>query len=208
MNSKKFPYVLYVATSSATRHELLRQAGIDFKLIHQHADESTLMFQNSLEQFVIDIAILKMNSVDLTSIEAHEGQVIYVLTADTLSQDVYGNVLGKPKNRDEAIEQIRLASHGSTVSTGFCLDKKKLIHGAWITEKRIVQAVSSTCKVVIPTSYINYYLDNSYAMQSCGSIIIEGIGMQFVQEICGSYSSILGLPMFELRNALDSLIEM
>ena len=53
--------------------------------------------------------------------------------------------------------------------------------------------------------FIDFYLDQIPFMTLSGAGFIEGIGEQFVKEINGCYSAILGLPMYKLREALFSL---
>lgn len=199
------PHTVYLASSSSTRQQLLRDAGINFAIINQTADEHSLNWNQSLEALVKAIALLKMNHVVIPVEFEQENAVMYILTADTLAQSVHGQILGKPHDRNEAIEQIKMAALGSTVGTGFCIEKKQFNNGKWLTKAQILQSVTAFCTVEIPDTLLDYYLDNSCAMYGCGSIVIDGIGMFFVKEIRGSYSAILGLPLFEVRKALEEI---
>lgn len=209
MINLNFPKI-YLASSSQTRQELLRDACIEFEVITQDSDEKSINWDMPLEFLVCKLAELKMAHVQIPDNNWYrnkwiEDAVIYVLTADTLTEDINKKILGKPKNRDEAIEQIKLARSGSKVATGFCLEKKIYKSGAWLTEQKITKAVTADCKLIIQDQYIDYYLDNTHALYGCGSIIIDGAGSLFLKEINGSYSTILGLPLFEILEALQKI---
>ncbi len=57
----------------------------------------------------------------------------------------------------------------------------------------------------VPEECIVRYLAVSYGMKAAGAITIEGYGAQFLKKVEGSYSAIIGLPLFELREALQKL---
>lgn len=200
-----FADTLYLASASSTRQQLLKDAKINFIVINQNADEKLVDWNQPLTDLVAAIASLKMEHVIIPNHLEREAEILHVVTADTLTQSAEGKILGKPSNRKEAIEQIKLAASGSLVATGFCVEKKVYSDGVWITQARILETVVASCTVVIPEDFVAYYLDNSCAMSGCGSVIIDGIGLSFVKEIHGSYSTILGLPLFELRMALEKL---
>lgn len=198
---KKIPKI-YLASSSQTRQNLLKEAGLEFEIIEQNADERSMSWNLPIEELVCKLAELKMAHVQIPSDAAIENNSIYILTADTLTEDINGNILGKPKNRDDSINQIKIARHGSKVSTGFCLEKKIFQNNAWITDKKVTKAVTSSCKLDIPDQFIDTYLEKTGALYGCGSIIIDGFGSVFTKEIKGSYTAILGLPLYEIFEAL------
>ena len=61
-------------------------------------------------------------------------------------------------------------------------------------------------KFVIPDEWIEIYLKHSLlALSASNAIAVEGYGAQFLTAVNGSYSAIVGLPMFELRQALSDV---
>lgn len=196
--------VLLLASQSASRKHLLTQACIPFSVIAQHADEQACNWNLPLNEVVTHIAEHKMNSVVLP-LPKRTGEYIYVLTADTLSQDVNGTLNGKPVDRADAIEKIKVARAGARIATAFCLDKKIWNGVEWKIEKRIQQVVCANYVFAVPDAWINFYLDNSTGMQASCAITVEDLGAQFLQVVEGSYSTIIGLPMFELRQALETI---
>jgi len=65
--------------------------------------------------------------------------------------------------------------------------------------------VEAGYRFVIPDHWIDRYLEHSWAMIASGAIAVEFYGAQFLQWIDGSYTTVMGLPMFELRQDLEKL---
>ncbi len=196
----RFP--LYLASSSQSRKNLLSLSAIPFHTIEQHADELAVDHTLPLEQLVSTIALHKMEHAVLPSVQEDK---LFVLSADTLSVDMQGVIHGKPHDYNDAKEKIRALRAGSLVSTGFCLDKKLYKDKSWQTEHRVVRAVSAYCVFNVPDEWLDIYIQSSGALHATGGITIEAFGMQFLEKVEGSYSTILGLPLFELREALTEL---
>ncbi|TET06314.1 hypothetical protein E3J79_02345, partial [Candidatus Dependentiae bacterium] len=156
-----------------------------------------------LVKLVEQIAIYKMDHVKLPS--GRDGQCYFVLTADTLCQDADGTIQGKPIDLADAIAKIKSARAGSNLATAFCLDRKIYQGGTWNIEKRIVRVVTTEYLFIVPDDWIERYLECSRGFTSSNAIAVEGYGVQFLKQVSGSYSVIVGLPMFELREALNEL---
>jgi len=201
VHSKK---ILYLASSSSSRQSLLSAAQIPFILIGHSASEHGYKEFLPLEERVRDIALLKMQYALLPN-SVPENQIYYVLTADTMMADSYSKVYGKPANRSQAKMMLQALRGKSTVSTGFCLDKKVFLNNSWQTERRVCTVVTSQCICDIPDAWIDRYLDSSEGLHASGSLAVEGYGALFVKAICGSYSNVRGLPLYELRCALEEL---
>lgn len=182
---------------------LLEQAGIPFQTAQQAADEQACDWNLPLEEVVASIARFKMEHVILPG--GNDGDSIFVVTGDTLSQDNEGGIKGKPKDRQDAIKKIKEARAGSSLCSAFCLDKKIYRNGAWQTEKRIEKVVCASYVFNVPDRCIDEYLSNTISMKCDNAVYIEGYGTQFLKEVHGSYSTIIGLPMFELREALEQM---
>jgi len=192
--------ILLLGSSSVSRQQLLTQAKIPFTVISQSADESQCDWGLALPQLVERIALYKMNHVMLPV--GTEGERCFVLTADTLTQDADGTIQGKPVDRADAVDKIKKARAGSVLFTSFCLDKRVCKQGVWELEQRIQKTVGAAFLFVIEDAAIDYYLDNSIGMGTSNAIAIEGFGEQFLKKITGSYSTVIGLPLFEVRQAL------
>src|SRR5579872_3249589 len=196
-------YILYLGSKSRSRQQLLNEAQIPFLLLDQTADESACDWTLPLEQLVMTISLFKMEHLLLP--KGKEGDILFLLTADTLSQDVDGQIEGKPINHEDALRKIKKARNGTRLSTAFCLDKREFKNGSWQRVARIHQAVHAQYEFIIPDEWIDEYLDKSLGLSCSNAIAVETYGAQFLKEVHGSYSTIVGLPMFELREALAKL---
>ncbi len=199
----KYSAPLYLASQSRTRRELLKQEKIPFSVIDQDADESSIDWEQDPNQLVSILARLKMDHALIPSATS-EGAACYVITADTVCIDVHGKIHGKPKDHEDAIKMLKLWRKGCTVMSGFCIDKK-VFTTKWKTEQRKEGVVSTHIDLSIPDQWLDIYLEETLSMSCAGAMAIEDYGFQFVKSITGSYSNILGLPMYEVRLALEDL---
>ena len=195
--------ILLVASQSRARRNLLSEAEIPFVLLDQEADEKACDWTLPLPQLVSSIARHKMEQIIIPF--ALEGKEIFVLTADTLTESLDGKILGKPDNREHAREMLRLIRPGARVGTAFCLEKKIYRCEKWQTQEQIIEYVQAHCIFDVPEKDIDIYIDNSHALSCSGSFTLDGLGVQFFKSLSGSYTTILGLPMRELRKALEKL---
>jgi septum formation protein len=196
--------VLYFGSKSQSRRMLLEESQIPFVVVGQEADESQCDWGLPLPQLVLSIALHKMDHVILPA-GKYEGEVCYVLTADTMSHDKAGKIHGKPVDRDDAISKIRASAAGSFLCTAFCVEKKVWKQDAWVTEERITDVVSAEFIFFVPENWIDIYLEKTPFLDVSGGMAIEKYGNQFLKTVQGSYSTIIGLPLFEVREALQKL---
>lgn len=197
---------LLLASKSSSRKMLLEQSRIPFTIIEQEADEAQCDWRLPLAQLVQAIAKHKMAHVILPA-GTQDGEHCFVLTADTLSQDMCDNTIqGKPADRADAIEKIKKARAGSRLCTAFCLYKYVWRNNRWEIMQREERAVMAEYHFIVPDNLIDWYLDVEGDMLSkAGAIAIEEVGAQFLQSVSGSHSAIIGLPLYELRQALTNL---
>lgn len=201
---RRYIMKLYLASKSYSRSLLLKNARIPFDVIGQDADELQCDWELPLEQLVLSIADHKMEHAVLP--HGQEGDTILVLTGDTLTQDMRGVVYGKAADYNDAIKTIKALQNGSLVSTGFRLDKKIKRKGTWETVGSHREVVSARCVFNIPDYWIERYLQQEpLALKAAGAMVIEEYGQQFLQSVTGSYSTIMGLPVCEVRVALEKL---
>jgi septum formation protein len=197
-------YTLYFGSKSEPRKMLLEEAQIPFIIVSQNADESQCDWGLPLPQLVLNIALYKMQHV-LLPVGNHEGDICFVLTADTMSHDKTGKIHGKPVDRADAITKIRATRDGSFLCTAFCLDRKIWRNGVWEIDERIAEIVSAEFSFIIPDEWMDTYLEKVPFLDVSGGIAVERYGNQFLKVVHGSYSTIIGLPLFELRTALEKL---
>lgn len=195
--------ILYLASKSQSRQLLLTQAKIPFKIIEQHASETISDKTVTLAETVKQIAKQKMEHAILPHGSQHE--TIFVLTADTLVEDSAGRIHGKPIDYQDTVSKIKAIRGESKISTGYCVEKKVYLNNNWNTVKQVTGSVESSCIIDIPDNWIERYIENTSAQSVAGGIVIDEYGMQFVKSIHGSYTGIIGLPLYELRIVLEDL---
>lgn len=200
----KFPYILYMASNSASRKRLLADAGIPFQVIMQDADESQISTEQSLSDVVMQLAQLKMQHAQIP-VGVQENEICFVLTADTLGLTNSGRILCKPVDYVDAITMLQDARAGSLTVTGFCLRKLQWQHGVWVVIDEVIDFDQATSIFNVPGDFIDFYLQAIPYLSVSGAISIEGVGGQFLQSVNGSYETIVGLPMFKIRQALFQL---
>ncbi|MBI2352980.1 Maf family protein [Candidatus Dependentiae bacterium] len=196
-------YTLYLASQSLGRQELLREAQIPFSLISQNTDESLCSLQQPLEIIVKELALEKMNNIEYPSVPLNT--IALFLTADTLTLNSDNIIYCKPKDKQEAITMLKSARNGIIAGTAFCLTKKQYTPQGWIMLAQIIAYDQTKSIINVPDELIECYLSNIPFLTISSGLSIEGFGEQFCQEVHGCYSTVLGLPMFKVRQALFQL---
>ena len=194
--------ILLLASSSPSRQMLLENAGIPFSLITQSADEQVTACQ--LTDTVLAIAHQKMAHVILPD-NLDISRPLFILTADTLVQNKEGRIQGKPTDIDDAVRMVKEAREGLEVSTAFCLQKRVWQNNAWVVAEQHEEIVNAHCVVDIADNLIIPYIQKANTMRCAGAIAIEKLGSSFLKSVSGSYSTIIGLPLFEVRQALTKM---
>lgn len=195
--------ILLLGSQSESRRRLLADISVPFVQIDQSADEAQCDWNLPLQQLVESIAKHKMQHVIMPHLE--DGQEAFVLTADTLTFDKKGTPLGKPLSRERAKEMLRAIREGALVGSAFCLDKKRYEYDTWQIKERMLGYVEAELIFDVPDEAIETYLDNTIALKASGAITVEGYGAQFFKYLNGSFTTVQGLPLFELRQALEHM---
>lgn len=200
--------ILYLASQSASRRELLQAAGIQFTTIDQTSDESSVAQTGSVHDFVIAIARTKMDCAILPERIGAAHDYLFVLTADSLTfHKESGTIFGKPKDKDDARRMLNFKQDKIIeVATGCCLEKKVWNGTAWETQAKTEWVASGALEFFLTPEDIEKYLESvPQALHASGAGVIEGFGFNFLKTVNGSYTAIMGLPLFELRQALKGL---
>ena len=183
-------YKVILASNSPRRKELLGGLGIDFEVrTLSDIDES---YPDTLQGEDIPMFISAKKAEAYKQGMADDEMII---TADTIVYD-NGYVLGKPKDRGEAIQMLReLSGHAHEVITGVSI----------VTKEKTVQ-FASTSKVTfaaLTDEEIAYYVDHYKPYDKAGAYgIQEWIGYVAVTRIEGSYFNVMGLPIQRLYTEL------
>ena len=187
-NLKKFNIVL--ASNSPRRKELMSGLGVDYVVkTLPDVDES---YPDTLQGEEIPAYISREKAEAYQSmIEPDE----LLITADTIVW-MNGEVLGKPKDREDAIRMLRKLSGAShQVITGVCLTTK-----GWQNSFTVTTDVTFA---VLSEEEIVYYVDKYSPMDKAGAYgVQEWIGFIGVESISGSYYNVMGLPVQKLYLSL------
>lgn len=200
--------ILYLASQSSSRKKLLEICKIPFKIIAHKSDEQGIKNQGSFNDYVLAIAQHKMELVDLSSIEGHEEKVIFVLTADTLIRThCTQEILGKPADLEDGKRMLRtIREQNVDVATGCCLEKKQFTNGEWKTIAHRHWSTTTTCEFCVDENNLDlFFAELPWALKVCGAGVVDDFGLNYLKSINGSFTSAMGLPMFELRQELTKL---
>ncbi len=179
---------LILASASPRRQELLRGFGMPFDICPADADETCTLTDPCA--YAEELARRKGEAV-AAALSRDEKAV--VISADTVVA-VGGEILGKPRDRADAIRMIELLS-GSThrVITGIALTVEGVTHSS--------HEVTEVTVDPIPRDEIERYVDSGDPMDKAGGYGIQGDFSRWVRGIRGCYFNVVGLPM----NALNRL---
>ncbi len=193
-------YKYILASASPRRQELLGGLGVDFRVDTSFQVDETYPNDIELEAIPVYLAELKSNAYTKT-LEDDE----ILITADTLvlCPDPSTNqvsVLGKPKDREDAINIINcLSDNTHKVITGVCLRSK--------TKTLSFSAESKVKFSALTQDEIEYYVDNFNPFDKAGAYAIqEWIGYIGIESIEGSYYNIVGLPVQKLYSQLKKFV--
>lgn len=191
---------LYLASQSPRRQELLTQVGISFHVLDVTIDES-VKENESAQNYVIRLAQEKaLAGWKLVNLETST-----VLGSDT-SVVINGQILGKPENRDDAKRMLALLSgntHQVMTAVALTAPAPNNIQSEQY-ELTSVLSVSDVTFKVLSDSEIEQYVDSGESDDKAGSYAIQGLAAAFITHLSGSYSGVMGLPLFETVQLLNN----
>lgn len=193
---------IYLASQSPRRRDLLKQLGINFRLLmirddprrKPDVDETPYPDEAALD-YVQRICRTKAEAA-WESVRYRNLQQAPLLAADT-TVVLENKIIGKPRDRKDAEKILHLLSGRQ---------HRVLTAVAVILDDRLELRLSETLVTFTELSdkRIHHYLLNSEAHDKAGAYGIQGIAAAFVQRIEGSYSGVMGLPLFETAELLNS----
>lgn len=186
---------LILASQSPRRKELLTQLGYQFISIAADIDE-TLNDGEDSKNYVIRLAEEKAKTIFFRLSEAEKINAV-VIGSDT-SVVAEGEILGKPADEAECISTLmRLENKQHQVLTAIAVISQDT------NNKTISKLIETQVKFkTLTVDEIKRYWLTGEPCDKAGSYAIQGIGGQFVTEIKGSYSAVVGLPLYETAQLL------
>lgn len=192
---------IYLASQSPRRRELLKQIGVNFEMLLLRSDprrsvdvDEAPHAGESPESYVKRVSEAKAR-FGWEGLRLRNLPAFPVLAADT-SVILDGNVIGKPRDREEAAAMLRLLSGRqhevlSAVAVAF--------------EERVEMRLSSS-KIVFASlgeERIMRYILTNEPLDKAGAYGIQGYAASFIRHLEGSYSGVMGLPLFETAELLQ-----
>lgn len=188
MNETKHSFVL--ASASPRRIELLKNIKIFPKITYSSEINEDIINKEKPRKYCIRIAKNKA----LKALEKYPEE--FILSADTI---VFcsNKIFLKPKDKEEAKKFLAFFSgRKHNVLTCVCLAKKNLI--------KVKKVFTKVTFKKLNTQEIEEYLLTNEWKDKAGAYAIQGYAEKFIKRINGSYSNVVGLPLFETYNLLNS----
>ena len=193
---------LYLASQSPRRLELLRQIGIEPTVLPLRSSpgrvdvDETPLAEEPATDYVLRLARIKaeagMNVQNVRNLPHWP-----ILAADT-TVTLDGHILGKPTNRDEATAMLRRYSGRShTVLTA--------VAAAYLGRMEVALSESVVTFKPLSDTEIKAYVDGREGFGKAGGYAIQGRAALFIEHLSGSYSGVMGLPLFETSELLKSV---
>lgn len=185
---------VYLASASPRRRELLDQISIAYTVIKPDVDESRLDDVDP-QAYTQRIAVAKAFYVNQV-VSEQQLTVHPIISADTAV--VYDHqILGKPRNTGDAMSMLNLLS-GNThlVYSSICLLAEQ--------NPQVITQVSKVTFKQLSKQEIKEYCDSGEPADKAGAYGIQGLGAKFVKHLNGSYSGVMGLPLYELTCLLEN----
>jgi septum formation protein len=183
---------MVLASASPRRRELLAAAGLDFLVRPADVDESPVVGEEPMAQA---LRLAKAKALAVAS--GHPDSLI--LSADTVVV-LNGKIYGKPRSLSEAKGVLKaLQGHSHEVVTAYCLiagDGRPPLSRA---------TVSKVAFRPLTDREIDLYLEKGESLDKAGAYAIQGHGLGLIQEVEGSLTNVMGLPLSDVLAALEEL---
>jgi septum formation protein len=184
--------MLYLASQSPRRRQLLEQIGRRFSVIEVDVPEVRATGE-AAAGYVSRVAREKAGAGLLTVVGSPDAVVLGADTEVVLDDEVFG----KPRDAQDAAAMLRRLS-GRT---------HQVISAVWLVtparEDHAVQ-VSEVTIAALDARAIDAYIETGEAFGKAGAYAIQGRAAAFIANLSGSHSSVMGLPLYETARLLDS----
>jgi septum formation protein len=181
---------VYLASASPRRRQLLSQIGVSFQVLSVDVDESVAAGE-AAERYVLRLAQAKAGAGLARRIEGRRAPVLGADTAVVAG----GAILGKPADCADAERMLGLLSartHEVLTAVALATDGGVLSH---------LSRSEVTFRKITPEEARDYW-NTGESRDKAGAYAIQGYGAVFVSGLRGSYSGVMGLPLFETAHLL------
>jgi len=199
-----FSYI-YLASQSPRRQELLKQIGVPFEMLVAGPGEDTETLEvplaNEKARDYVERVTFAKSAIALARWQNSGKPWAPILCADTtvsLPSNPAGEILGKPTDAADAERILKMLSghvHEVLTAVVLTIDPK--------TNPLCLVQVSEVEFAQLTQVQIDGYIQSGEPFGKAGAYGIQGLGGAFIPSIKGSYSGIMGLPIFEVNQLLD-----
>lgn len=185
---------VYLASASPRRRELLTQIGVDFSVLSVSIDESVL--SEELPSVYVERIALAKAKAGWESLKNDWRPVIGADTAVILSNQ---QILGKPEDLEQAryfLGQLSGTEHQVMSAVAIVWQ-----HSHWLARQ-----TSSVRFKKLTSDEIDWYLRTGEGKDKAGGYAVQGLAAMFIENINGSYSGVMGLPLFQTSQLLQQVV--
>lgn len=192
---------VYLASQSPRRRQLLEQIGVRYELLLPSPDEDAealelllpgeapLTYVKRVTQLKLEAAMARLRARNLP-----KGPVLCADTTVALGREV----LGKPENTQDALRILKkLSGNTHRVLTAVAIgDGKRRVSSV---------SISTVTFASMTPSQLKAYVASGEPMGKAGAYGVQGLAAAHISAIKGSYSGIMGLPLFETAALLQQI---
>ena len=186
--------IIYLASKSPRRRELLKQIGVQYELLMMReqmsrtdVDEAPL--PDEVATHYVERIVLLKAAMATKAVRERRLPPRLILTADT-TVTINGEILGKPVDRDDAVGMLkRLSGQSHQVLTAIAVAMER--------DTKHVITTSVVTFAALSDDEIKRYVDSGEPMDKAGGYAVQGLAAKFIVSISGSYSGVMGLPLYD-----------
>ncbi len=191
--------IVYLASKSPRRRDLLKQIGVQYELLlirelSPRIDVDEAPRPGETPHVYVERIVKLKTEAALRVMRERKLHPRPILTADT-TVSIEDAILGKPANRDEATTMLRqLSGHTHQVLTAVMVttesDQFRALTTSFVTFAKLTD------------DEIRRYVDSGEPMDKAGAYGVQGRAAKFIAKLSGSYSGVVGLPLYETAGLL------
>lgn len=183
---------IYLASKSPRRHELLKQLDIEFEIVNVDIDETWDKMENA-QNYVTRLALEKAHA-GKQNINNKEAIVLGADTAVVLD-DI---ILGKAEKKSEVVEMLKtLSGRTHHVYSAIALVKNN--------NENTAISISRVSFKPLTDEEIEQYCATGEPLGKAGAYAIQGKAAKFIERLEGSYSGVMGLPLYETWQLIQKI---
>ncbi|NUE66504.1 nucleoside triphosphate pyrophosphatase [Snodgrassella sp. ESL0253] len=189
------PPTIYLASGSPRRREILTNLGYHVLRLPAEIDETPYPGENATD-YVQRMALMKNSAALITWQQTQQQPPEFPLISADTTVSLNNLILGKPANTDDAFRMLKLLSgRQHQVHTAVCI--------YWHNQTSHILQTSTVHFASLQNEQIAAYIATGEPLDKAGAYGIQGLGGMLVEHISGSFTGIMGLPVYETIQLLS-----